>query len=68
MSAWFASKCECRACGHRVVAVFPEEADPDTLECAHCGHFTSEAVEYIPPKPKDVDIFLMGLFQGSGDS
>lgn len=49
--AWYVARCECRVCpdGASHIGVFPEEADPDTLECPRCHHPTSEAVEYFPP-------------------
>lgn len=47
MGGWFAAHERCRVCGHECLGVFPEEADPDALECVHCGNMTSEAVAYI---------------------
>lgn len=49
MTGWIVGKEACRICGYTGVAVVPLVADMDNLECANCGHMTSEIIEICSP-------------------
>jgi len=36
---------ECRICGERQVAIYPDDVfDETAMECASCGHMTAEPI------------------------
>lgn len=42
---WNVAVVECRMCGNRHTAVFPDGTDMERMECAKCGHMTCGVVE-----------------------
>ncbi len=46
---WLSGPAECKACGHRWVAVSPQETPSDRLECPACGKNKGERTRMVYP-------------------
>jgi hypothetical protein len=53
MGGWYVAKMRCGVCAKSYLAVFPNDADADELECPYCEAFDSEAIKYYTPGRSD---------------